>query len=74
MDEEGLRTTENELIHIGKPLKIDEAIFSAQMSELSCACENNAPHIRQLVTKIVPTYRVQAKEKDDERTTESLPV
>lgn len=28
MDEEGLQNTDNELIHIGKPIEMDESLFS----------------------------------------------
>lgn len=56
MKEEGLRTTENELIHIGKPLLIDENAFRRQLEELHAACEENSPEIMSLVANIVKTY------------------
>ncbi len=56
MDEEGLQTTENELIHIGKPLEIDEALFDRQLSRLKQACLENSDRIVDLVAEIVPTY------------------
>jgi FlaA1/EpsC-like NDP-sugar epimerase len=56
MDEEGLQTTENELIHIGKPLEIDEALFERQLSRLKQACLENSDRIVDLVAEIVPTY------------------
>ena len=56
MKEEGLRTTQNALIHIGKPLVIDEALFRKQLTELHTACEKNLPNIRQQVAQIVTTY------------------
>ena len=56
MKEEGLRTTENELIHIGKPLVIDENAFRRQLEELHAACEENSPEIMSLVANIVKTY------------------
>ncbi len=56
MKEEGLRTTENDLIHIGKPLDIDEERFFRQLEELHEACESNSPEIRELVAGIVKTY------------------
>lgn len=58
MDEEGLRTTENAMIHIGRPLTIDDALFAKQLQELERACEENAPNIKDLVAKIVTTYRI----------------
>ncbi len=57
MKEEGLRTTENELIHIGKPLEIDEAAFRAQLTQLREACERNDAQIFEIVEQVVPTYK-----------------
>ena len=34
MDEEGLQSTDNELIHIGKPIDFDEELFIHQLEEL----------------------------------------
>lgn len=62
MKEEGLRTTQNELIHIGKPLEIDESTFHAQLKELHKACERNDADIFGYVEQIVPTYHRQAAE------------
>lgn len=56
MKEEGLRTTDNELIHIGKPLEIDEESFHRLLDELYIACEENSPDIRDCVARIVKTY------------------
>lgn len=57
MNEEGLRSTANHLIHIGQPLKIDEKQFAQQLTRLELACEENSEDIRDLVAQIVPTYR-----------------
>ena len=57
MKEEGLRTTDNELIHIGQPLEIDEAEFRDQLAELKAACEENSDRIFELAASIVKTYR-----------------
>ena len=56
MKEEGLRTTDNELIHIGKPLEIDEASFHTHLEALHTACERNEEDIFSYVEKIVTTY------------------
>ena len=56
MKEEGLRTTENELIHIGKPLVIDDEAFHRQLEDLHKACEENSPEIKDIVASIVKTY------------------
>ena len=56
MKEEGLRTTENALIHIGRPLEIDEDAFFRQLETLRRACEENDPGIKRNVAEIVKTY------------------
>ena len=56
MNEEGLRSTANNLIHIGKPLDINDIEFAQQLVQLEAACEGNADNIREMVEKIVPTY------------------
>lgn len=59
MDEEGLQDTENKLIHIGKPIKLDEEKFLADLDNLYMACldEPNPATVRKLVGAIVPTYK-----------------
>ncbi len=59
MKEEGLRTTANELIHIGKPLEIDEERFAEQLAQLKKACQENSDEIRSLVAQMVTTYHSQ---------------
>lgn len=56
MDEEGLQETENKLIHIGKPIDIDEEKFLQQLEELKKVCLMEPVEIRKLVQEIVPTY------------------
>lgn len=57
MDEEGLQATDNNLIHIGKPIDMDEALFMRQLKELKAAAEKDSDVIRQMVKEIVPTYQ-----------------
>jgi FlaA1/EpsC-like NDP-sugar epimerase len=57
MNEEGMRNTGNDLIHIGKPLEIDEERFGRQLEGLREACESNSADIRAVVEGMVPTYR-----------------
>ena len=57
MDEEGLRTTANELIHIGKPLVMDDVKFAQQLVQLEEACNQNSQQVFDMVEKIVPTYK-----------------
>ncbi len=58
MSEEGLKNTANDMIHIGSPLVIDQKIFLRQLQELQTACEDNFVDIRDMVSKIVPTYKI----------------
>lgn len=64
MDEEGLRETENKLIHIGKPIEMDDAWFRGKLEELESASKEESDRIRELVSEIVPTYHyVSRREK-----------
>lgn len=56
MDEEGMQETGNKLIHIGKPIEMDEKLFLRQLDRLSKAADNDSRMIKQLVKEIVPTY------------------
>ena len=56
MAEEGLKRTENELIHIGMPIPFDVEEFLAQLNELAERAYANAGNIRELVEKVVVTY------------------
>lgn len=60
MKEEGLRKTDNDLIYIGQPLDMDLERFGRQLSMLEQACGENSPHIKQIVSEMVPTYRLPA--------------
>ena len=56
MDEEGLQDTANKLIHIGKPIELDEDEFFIQLKRLEDASKAEVEDIRPLVQQIVPTY------------------
>ena len=58
MNEEGLRDTDNQLIHIGKPIEMDEDKFREQLDRLKSSCERDDKSIKNLVAEIVPTYKV----------------
>ncbi len=57
MDEEGLKSTSNELIHIGKPLEMDDIRFAQQLVELEKACAQNSQMVFDMVERIVPNYK-----------------
>ena len=71
MDEEGLKTTPNRLIHIGAPVPFDTDRFLLQLQELMHACHENREDIAQLVLDIVPTYH-PADERNSEKSGSSL--
>jgi FlaA1/EpsC-like NDP-sugar epimerase len=58
MAEEGLMTTPNKLIHIGKPINFDIELFLKQLTQLAeISYQNDDEAIIKLVSKIVATYR-----------------
>ena len=56
MDEEGLQDTSNKMIHIGKPIDMDEMKFFSQLEKLNVAAREESPNIRELIKEIVETY------------------
>ena len=57
MKEEGLQETANKLIHIGKPIEMDDEKFCRQMARLDQDCKEESEDIKDIVAEIVPTYR-----------------
>ncbi len=57
MNEEGLKDTENKLIHIGKPIEFDNVEFMDKLKELSIVSEDNPERVKELVSHIVTTYK-----------------
>ena len=62
MDEEGLQDTENKLIHIGKPIDMNEEKFMHQLIKLREAADQDSDAIRSMVKKIVPTYQLKKED------------
>ena len=56
MAEEGIMKTDNDLIHIGKPIPFDTEAFFGQLKELADTCYSNSDHIVGLVEQIVTTF------------------
>ncbi len=56
MAEEGMTETANKLIHIGKPIDIDESKFFVQLKALKEASKNESNDIRPMIQEIVSTY------------------
>ncbi len=64
MDEEGLQSTDNELIHIGKPIDFDEELFTHQLEELDELSRMDSPKIKEKVMEVVPTYHMKENGKE----------
>ena len=58
MKEEGLQDTENKLIHIGKPIEMDDELFKLQLRRLEKAYKEETLNMKEIVAEIVPTYKV----------------
>ncbi len=56
MSEEGLTATESNLIHIGKPIDIDEQLLFDTLDEMHEVMYDENADVRALVKKIVVTY------------------
>ncbi len=67
MEEEGLRKTENKLIHIGAPVPFDTDEFLRALHELMYAAYENREDIRDMVREIVPTYHPLEEGAEAER-------
>ena len=57
MKEEGLQETANQLIHIGKPIEMDDEAFCRQLERLEKACKDEVENMKDIVAEIVPTYK-----------------
>ena len=57
MKEEGLQETANKLIHIGKPIEMDDEKFKVQLEQLEQACKDEVTNMKEIVSRMVPTYK-----------------
>ncbi|MBO4927314.1 MAG: polysaccharide biosynthesis protein [Clostridiales bacterium] len=57
MDEEGIQTTANRLIFIGKPIEMDDEWFKKKLEELDRDSQEDDENIKKYVQEIVPTYK-----------------
>ena len=57
MKEEGMQETANKLIHIGKPIEMDDEKFKEQLASLEKACKAEVTNMKDIVAEIVPTYK-----------------
>ena len=57
MKEEGLQETDNKLIHIGRPIEMDDEKFKEQLQRLDRASREEVGNMKDIVAEIVPTYK-----------------
>lgn len=67
MSEEGLQSTANELIHIGKPIDFDEDQFLKDLEDLYRAAYAEEEGMKEIVHKIVPTYHIRQEDVERDR-------
>ena len=63
MAEEGLTKTDNELIHIGKPIAFDTDVFLAELENLMYGSYSNKEDIREQVARMISTYHPMDPQK-----------
>ena len=61
MKEEGLQSTANKLIHVGKPIEMDDELFLKQLARLDAAYRAEVTNMKEIVAEIVPTYHPAQK-------------
>ena len=59
MKEEGMQDTANKLIHIGRPIEMDDEEFRQQLERLEKACKAEVSNIKDIVAEIVQTYQLK---------------
>ena len=64
MDEEGMKDTENKMIHIGRPIEMNDEWFLEKIRELEQASKDESDRIRELVAELVPTYKSREEQSE----------
>ena len=59
MNEEGMKTTENDRIFVGRQIDFDEETFEQSLLELAQASSSESRTIREIVHRIVPEYHYE---------------
>ena len=57
MSEEGLQETPNKLIHIAKPIEMDDKVFEEQLESLKDMATGETEQIKEMVAEMVDTYQ-----------------
>ena len=63
MAEEGLQRTANHMIHIAKPIPLDDDLFIGQIQDLMEAAYEERGDIKELVASVVATYQPEELEE-----------
>ncbi|WP_347458029.1 polysaccharide biosynthesis protein [Clostridium sp. C105KSO13] len=71
MAEEGLQNTENEKIHIGKPIEFDEEEFLKDLQDLYREAYGETECMKDIVHKIIPTYHLREADVQRDRQLQS---
>ncbi len=59
MDEEGLQSTSNKLIHIGRPIPMENSdVFLSEVEKLDYAAKEEDEDIRTMIKNLVSTYNI----------------
>jgi len=66
MEEEGLQDTQNHLIHIGKPIQVDEEKMFSILDVMKLRMMDDSSDIRAMVKEIVPTYQYNGQKTPEE--------
>ena len=61
MDEEGLQETPNKLIHIGKPIEMNNKVFLKELDKLISYAYKNDKDIKEKLAKVVYTYTIDER-------------
>ena len=64
MEEEGLKTTENNRISVARPIEMDDSAFFDALMELKDAVYEETGTVRSMVQDIVPTYKIPKDNKE----------
>ena len=67
MDEEGLQSTPNKLIHIGKPIAMNDKLFFKELDKLIASAYKNDKNIKEKVATIVDTYKIDKGSNENEK-------
>lgn len=67
MEEEGLKATPNKLIHIGKPIEMNDKEFFKKLDKLISASYKNNNDIKEKVATIVDTYTIDKGSNQNEK-------